>query len=194
MPLLTFTWVDVFAAGPYTGNQLAVFRARAELANEQMRRITREMNHSETTFLQPPSVPGADFRVRIFIPTLPLAEEIPFAGHPVLGTACVAAPAGGRVRLETGVGVIPVDVQRLEEGRWTARMRQPVPRVAETLTGPVRGALAAALAAPLDPDLPVEAVDNGMQTVIIPLESLAAVRAAQPDLARLRDLLGRAGL
>ena len=193
MAFLPFTWVDVFAAAPYAGNQLAVFTAPADMPAGSMRAVTRELNHSETTFLQPPTLPGADGRVRIFIPTLPRAEEIPFAGHPILGTACVAAPAeGGTVRLETGVGIIPVDVQPLGEGRWQARMSQPVPRVVRTVYA--RAELAGALGAALHPDLPVEAVDNGMQTVIVPLASLTEVQNARPDLGRLRELLGRDGL
>lgn len=189
---LTFTWVDVFAAAPYAGNQLAVFAAPADMPVAAMQRITRELNHSETTFLQPATIPGADGRVRIFVPTAPLAVEIPFAGHPILGTACVAAPRnGGPVRLETGAGIITVDVEPRGEGRWSARMSQPVPRVVRTVTD--RATLAVALGADLQPDLPVEAVDNGMQTVIIPLASLEAVRGARPDLAALRRLLGRDG-
>ncbi|HYF91700.1 MAG TPA: PhzF family phenazine biosynthesis protein [Symbiobacteriaceae bacterium] len=191
--MLDFSWVDVFAARPYAGNQLAVFSAPADLPEEAMRLITREMNHSETTFLQPPAVPQADGRVRIFIPTLPLAEEIPFAGHPILGTACVAAPPeGGMIQLQTGARIITVCVQPLAQDRWMARMSQPLPRVAGTIEA--RAELAAALGADLCPDLPVEAVDNGMQTVIIPLASLAEVQQAQPDPGRLRALLGRRGL
>lgn len=202
MLLLSFAWVDVFAAEPFAGNQLVVFHAPADLPDDVMRRITREMNHSETAFLQPPRVAGAEQRLRIFIPTLPLADEIPFAGHPILGAACVAAgPQGGLVRLETGVGIVPVTVAPIEPpggaapapGVWRARMEQPVPRVVRVIDGQ-RAELSAALGAPLDPGLPVEAVDNGMQTVIVPLASLEAVRGARPDLARLRDLLGRDGL
>lgn len=197
MRFLPFEWVDVFAADLFAGNQLVVFHAPADLPDETMCRITRELNHSETAFLQPARVAGADRRVRIFIPTLPLADEIPFAGHPILGAACVAAPQGGPARLETGVGIVPVTVQPLGDGgtavAWRARMEQPVPRVVRVIEE-TRAELAAALGAPLDPALPVEAVDNGMQTVIVPLASLEAVRGAQPNLARLRDLLGRAGL
>ncbi|MDF2630544.1 MAG: phenazine biosynthesis protein PhzF [Symbiobacteriaceae bacterium] len=200
MPFLPFTWVDVFAAAPFTGNQLAVFRTPPDLPDEVLRRVTRELNHSETVFLQPARAAGADHRVRIFIPTLPLAAEIPFAGHPILGAACVAAPQGGLVRLETGMGIVPVTVAPTGEGGeldapgpWRASMQQPLPRVVRVIEQ--RAELADALGgAPLAPGLPVEAVDNGMQTVIVPLASLEAVQQARPDLARLRGLLGRAGL
>jgi trans-2,3-dihydro-3-hydroxyanthranilate isomerase len=188
--------VDVFASAPLAGNQLAVFAAPADLPDLLMQQVTRELNHSETVFLQPPTRPDADWRVRIYIPTLPLANEIPFAGHPLLGTGCVAVgPAGGLVRLETGAGVVPVTVTPLGEGRWEAWMEQPRPRLVRVIDD--REALALALGLTPDAlrsDVPVEAVDNGMQTVIIPLASVAAVQQAVPDMARLRELLGRDGL
>lgn len=195
MPL-AYTWVNVFTDRPFAGNQLAVFRVPPDFPLLGMQRLARELNHSETVFLQPHET--ADCRVRILLPTAPLAEEIPFAGHPVIGAACVAAmgrPGETVVRLATGVGVIPVTVRTVSEGRWEARMEQPVPRVAgQVEAGP---ALAAALG--LEPadvagGLPVEAVDNGMQTVIVPLRTLEAVQRALPDMAALRQLLGRQGL
>jgi trans-2,3-dihydro-3-hydroxyanthranilate isomerase len=195
---LSFTWVDVFAPHPLCGNQLAVFRAPADLPVAIMKQLTRELNHSETTFLQPPTAPGADLRVRIFIPTLPDAAEIPFAGHPILGSAVVAAmdrAAPSTVHVEAGVGVVPVSVEPVGAGRWEARMLQPVPRVVATLGE--RAALAGALGlteSDLQASLPVEAVDNGMQTVVVPLVSLDAVGRAVPDMPALRSLLGRAGL
>jgi trans-2,3-dihydro-3-hydroxyanthranilate isomerase len=200
MLCLPYTWVDVFAPAPLQGNQLAVFQAPPGLTDELMGRITRELNHSETTFLQPATVPGADVRVRIFIPTPSGAQEIPFAGHPVLGSACAAAMGAQGVqtlRVEVGAGVLPVDVTPSGPGLWQARMLQPLPRVVRTLEPSVRGALAEALGltgADLRGDVPVEAVDNGMQTVIIPVTAVAAVQRAVPDMARLRGLLGRDGL
>lgn len=198
MTRLAYTWVDVFAPRPFAGNQLAVFRVPPDLPLSTMQRLARELNHSETVFLQPPTAAGADVRVRILLPTAPLAEEIPFAGHPVLGAACVAAMDGAypaTLRLETGVGVVPVTVTAAGEGRWEAVMQQPVPRVVRALA--CRTELAAALGLgsdAIDSTLPVEAVDNGMQTVIIPLRSLEAVRMARPDMQALRTLLGREGL
>jgi trans-2,3-dihydro-3-hydroxyanthranilate isomerase len=198
---LPFTWVDVFAPARLAGNQLAVFTAPPDLPEPVMCRITREMSHSETAFLQPTDVAGASARVRIFIPTQAGAREVPFAGHPVLGSACVAAMAAepGLVHMETGVGVLPVAVTLLEPDLWAARMSQPVPRVVRVLPGAAEERAALAEALGLDPadlraDLPVEAVENGMQTVIVPLGSVIAVQRAVPDLARLRALLGRAGL
>ena len=199
MPLaLPYTWVDVFAPHPLAGNQLAVFQAPADLPVAVMQRLTRELNHSETTFLQPATIPGADLRVRIFIPTLPDAVEIPFAGHPLLGSAVVTAmdrTEPSTVRLQTGVGVVPVTVAPAGPGCWDARMVQPLPRLVRTVTERTKLAEALGLAAAdLAPALPVEAVDNGMQTVIIPLTSLDAVRRSVPNMPALRELLGRDGL
>lgn len=197
--LLPYTWVDVFAERPLAGNQLAVFAAPADLPLATMQSLTRELNHSETTFIQPAIAAGADLRVRIFIPTLPVAREIPFAGHPILGTACVAAKTSltpVTLHIETGAGLIPVEVEPLEAGVWDAQMVQPTPQVVGEVAVS-QAELARALGvqhADLRSDLPVEAVDNGMQTVIIPLASLAAVQRANPDLDRLRALLGPAGL
>jgi len=197
--LLPFTWVDVFAPKPFGGNQLAVFTVPDGTPAALMRQITRELSHSETTFLQPSTAPGADLRVRIFIPVPgpELAQEIPFAGHPILGSACVAALESGHgaVTLETGVGIVPVTLSPSGPNAWEARMAQPLPMVTRAWTADE--ALAEALGVPaaeLRADLPVEAIDNGMQTVIIPLATVDAVRSARPNLAALRRLLGRDGL
>ncbi|MFS0848141.1 PhzF family phenazine biosynthesis protein [Novosphingobium panipatense] len=104
--------VDVFGSGSLTGNPLAVVRGAEGLSDAQMLRLTRWLGYSETTFLLPPTDPAADYRVRIFYP----AGELPFAGHPTLGTAHAWLAAGGvpksagRVVQECGVGL--VDVRR----------------------------------------------------------------------------------
>lgn len=195
-----YTWVDVFADRPLAGNQLCAF-TRADGMDEQvMARLTRELGHSETTFLQPPTSPGADARLRIWVPTGPDAVEIPFAGHPILGSACALAadrPGPSVVTLETGVGLVPVVVEPLGEGVWEATMTQPLPRLVWSRPSHAVDGLAAALGladGDLRAGLPVEAVDNGMQTVIIPLASIEAVDRCRPDLARLAELFGRDGL
>ncbi|HEY3364510.1 MAG TPA: PhzF family phenazine biosynthesis protein [Symbiobacteriaceae bacterium] len=198
MLVMPYSWLDVFAPEPFCGNQLCVFGGADDLPLPLMKKVARELNHSETTFLQRSEVPGADFRIRILLPTPGPAAEIPFAGHPILGSACVVAGAGkhpSTVSFETGIGVIPVTVTPLaEEGVWDARMVQPVPQVVRTAgrSPELAGALGLALADIRD-DLPLEAVDNGMQTVLIPLTSLEAVRRARPDMARLRAVLGPDG-
>jgi trans-2,3-dihydro-3-hydroxyanthranilate isomerase len=103
-----FVQVDVFTDEPFGGNPLAVFPEAEGLTTQEMQSLAREMNLSETTFVLPPEAPGADFKVRIFTP----AAELPFAGHPVVGTHWVLAYLGRvnvrepltQVRLELGVG------------------------------------------------------------------------------------------
>lgn len=112
--------VDVFAAGPLTGNPLAVVHGGEGLEAADMLRITRWLGFSETTFLLPPTDPGADYRVRIFYP----AGELPFAGHPTLGTAHAWLAAGGvpkqagRIVQECGIGLVDV---RQESGMLAFR-------------------------------------------------------------------------
>ena len=109
-----FLQVDVFTDRPFGGNPLAVFPDATGLTDEEMQLLTREMNLSETTFVLPPEADGADFKVRIFTP----AKEVPFAGHPVVGTHWVLAHLGRVVleepatcvRFELGVGVLPAEL------------------------------------------------------------------------------------
>src|SRR3546814_15120795 len=89
-----FHLVDVFGVDPFTGNPVAVLSDADALSTEEMQAITRWLNLSETTFLLPPTDPGADYRVRIF----PLAHELTFAGHPTLGSAHAWLQAGGKPR------------------------------------------------------------------------------------------------
>src|SRR6266545_92005 len=116
--------VDVFTDTPLEGNQLGVFTHARGFSSERMQGLARELNLSETIFVLPPERDG-DVRVRIFTPR----RELPFAGHPVLGCAFVVGDAlsGDTVRLETGLGVIPVDLER-EDGRIVlGRMQQMIP-------------------------------------------------------------------
>jgi trans-2,3-dihydro-3-hydroxyanthranilate isomerase len=176
-----YVLVDVFTDTPLEGNQLGVFPEASAFSEEQMQRLARELNFSETLFVLPAEGDG-DVRVRIFTPTL----ELPFAGHPVLGCAFVVGAELGRdtVRLETGLGVIPVELTR-ENGRITfGRMEQRVPdwRPYER-----EGELIAALGVDSS-GLPVEAYPNGPLHVYVELESEEAVAALRPDLAALADL------
>jgi len=118
---------DVFTDTPLQGNQLAVFTDARQIPEEQLQRLAKEMNYSETVFVYTPEA-GGHARIRIFTPT----SELPFAGHPVLGTAFVL---GGplqlpEIKLETGQGVVPVVLERDESGRIVfGRMQQPIPTV-----------------------------------------------------------------
>jgi trans-2,3-dihydro-3-hydroxyanthranilate isomerase len=173
--------VDVFTDTPLEGNQLAVFTDSQGLRAEHMQRLAREMNFSESAFILPASG-AADADVRIFTPR----RELPFAGHPVLGSAFVVGASLDReiVRLKTGLGVIPVELER-ENGRITfGRMRQVIPqwrayeREAELL---------AALGVERS-RLPVEAYPNGPLHVYVELESADAVSMLEPDFTALAEL------
>jgi trans-2,3-dihydro-3-hydroxyanthranilate isomerase len=175
--------VDVFTDTPLEGNPAAVVTGAKDIPAGRMQRIAREFNLSETVFVLPASGSG-DARVRIFTPS----AELPFAGHPVLGTAVVLGEESGTqlIRLETGAGVVPVELRR-EDGRIASgRMRQPVP-VWEPYD--MTGALLAALGV-ASSGLPVEAYRNGPRHVYVELASEQAVASLQPDLTALAKLPG----
>jgi trans-2,3-dihydro-3-hydroxyanthranilate isomerase len=121
---LRYVVADVFTDTALTGNQLAVFTDGREVDDETMQKLAREMNFSETVFVLPPEA-GGHARIRIFTPS----SELPFAGHPVLGSAFVlAAPLQlGEIRLETGSGVVPVTLERDGARIVFGWMQQPIP-------------------------------------------------------------------
>jgi trans-2,3-dihydro-3-hydroxyanthranilate isomerase len=173
--------VDVFTDRPLEGNQLAVFTDAGELGGEQMQRLAREMSFSETTFLLPAEQDG-DVRVRIFTPN----QELSFAGHPVLGCAVLVGEAleRERIRLETGLGVIPVELERRNGRVAFGRMQQAIPdwRPYERETE-----LLEALGLERS-SLPVEAYPNGPLHVYVELESEEAVAGLTPNFATLAKL------
>jgi trans-2,3-dihydro-3-hydroxyanthranilate isomerase len=179
MASFRYVVADVFTDTPLAGNQLAVFTDAGKLPEQLLQPLAREINFSETVFVYRPES-GGHARIRIFTP----AAEIPFAGHPTLGTAFVlAAPLQlGEIRLETGAGTVPVTLERDESGRIVfGRMEQPLPSV-EPYDGEEE--LLAALGVDRS-ELPVELYDNGMQHVYVALASEDAVAALRPDLSRL---------
>lgn len=182
-----FTICDVFTERPLAGNQLAVFTDAKDIPEPLLQPIAREINFSETVFVYPPAK-GGDARLRIFSPV----AELRFAGHPVLGTAVVIGAATGQeeIRLETGIGLTPVTIQR-EGARITGgRMRQSVPMIS-----PWRypEALLAALGI-ANSWLPVELYDNGMLHLFVALDSRDAVRELAPDPNDLADILRGRGI
>ena len=121
---LAYVLLDVFTDAPLEGNQLAVFADGRGLDPARMQRLAREMNLSETVFVLPAEA-GGDARIKIFTPL----SELPFAGHPTLGTAFAVGTALGtaEVRLETGVGIVPVELEREGERVVFGRMQQAIP-------------------------------------------------------------------
>jgi len=172
---------DVFTSEPLQGNQLGVFTDGRPFAPAQMQRLAREMNVAETVFLLP-ATSGGDVQVRIFTPL----AELPFAGHPVLGTAFVVGAALGAdaVTLETGVGLVPITLERDGERIVFGWMRQPIPSWKPYERA---GELLAALGVQRS-ELPVELYRNGPPHVYVQLAGEQAVAALRPDLAALADL------
>jgi trans-2,3-dihydro-3-hydroxyanthranilate isomerase len=175
MRTLRYVIVDVFTATALEGNPLAVFTGADGLDDATMQALARETNLSETTFLQR-ATEGGTARLRIFTP----AEEIPFAGHPVLGSAWVIARATpiSDIGFETGMGLIPVAIEREGGTLVGARMRQPDP-----LIGPAdidADELGRALGTPLV-GTPVKAA-NGITHLLCPV---ADVGEARPDMTAL---------
>jgi len=170
---------DVFTDVPLAGNQLAVFTDARDLDPLTMQALAREMNFAETVFVLPPSNPDADVRIRIFTPAL----ELPFAGHPTLGTAFVLGGPLSKIviRLETGAGVVPVELERDGPRIVFGRMDQPIPAIEPVADPePIFAALGVA-----GSGLPVERYDLGPGHVYVELGSPEEVAALQPDIAAL---------
>ena len=178
---------DVFTDTPLTGNQLAVFTDGRGLDDETMQSIARELKLSETTFVFP-AEQGGHAKVRIFTP----ATELPFAGHPTLGTAFVlAAPMQLlEIRLETGMGIVPVRLEREGARIVFGRMEQPLPSIEPFEP---EAELLSALGVQRS-ELPVERYDNGAQHVYVALGSEDEVARLRPDLNRLAGLEGVVGV
>jgi PhzF family phenazine biosynthesis protein len=189
-----FHQLDVFSAVPLKGNPLAVVHAAAGLDEARMAAFARWTNLSETTFLLPPTEAAADYRVRIFTP----GGELPFAGHPTLGSCAAWLATGGQPRQggvvvqECGVGLVRI---RRDGGRL-ARLAFAAPPLRRS--GPLDEALLARISAGLGVArsdlLQHQWVDNGPGWCAVMLPSAAAVLAVRPDWARLGDLkLGLVG-
>jgi trans-2,3-dihydro-3-hydroxyanthranilate isomerase len=176
---------DVFTDTPLTGNQLAVFTDARELPESSLQLLARELNYSETVFVYPPEGDG-HVRLRIFTP----GRELPFAGHPMLGTAFVLAGPMQltEIRLETGSGLVPVRLERDGPRIVFGRMEQPLPVVERfERTDELFAALGVA-----GSDLPVRLYDNGIQHVYVALATPEDVAAVAPD-PRLLSAIGPFG-
>jgi trans-2,3-dihydro-3-hydroxyanthranilate isomerase len=171
---------DVFTNTPLEGNQLAVFTDAREIPESQLQRLAKEMNFSETTFVYPPEGDG-HIRMRIFTPV----KELPFAGHPTLGTAFVLAMPMqlGEIRIETQGGIVPVRLEREGARIVFGRMEQPLPTIE-----PFAAATELQEILGVESQLPVELYDNGVPHVFVTLGSFEEVAALQPDSKRLSSL------
>ncbi|HMA37131.1 MAG TPA: PhzF family phenazine biosynthesis protein [Chloroflexia bacterium] len=186
-----FHIVDVFAEERYSGNQLAVFLDGHLYTDALMQQLAKEMNFSETTFIFPQESRDGQYRVRIFTP----AEELPFAGHPTLGTAFIIAQVligtpVAEVRLDLPAGRVPVALARDPAGaitRLTMTQLQPTfgPTVAPAILAPVLGLVPE----DMDARYPIQEVSTGLPFLIVPLKRLATMRALRLDARQLGGVL-----
>jgi trans-2,3-dihydro-3-hydroxyanthranilate isomerase len=172
----TYHVVDVFTDKKYAGNQLAVFREAADLPAAEMQQIARETNFSETTFILADAPRAGGFDVRIFTQT----EEVPFAGHPTLGTAHIVQQVllqgqADKVVLNLKAGPIPVTVGA-EGYSW---MQQIAPSFGQTHRAETLAPVLGLAPADFDDRYPVEEVSTGMPFFIVPLKTLAALKKAK---------------
>jgi trans-2,3-dihydro-3-hydroxyanthranilate isomerase len=184
-----FFQVDVFATQPFMGNPLAVFPEAEGLSSELMLAIAREMNLSETTFVLAPEA-GGDVKVRIFTPS----GELPFAGHPSVGTACVAVRLGlaGRDRdpaaavvpvvLELGVGPTTVDVALRDGEPIAGTVHQGRPHFGHSPSRHEAAAVLGLAAEDLHAELEPRLVGTGLDYICIPLRDTEALGRCRPDL------------
>jgi trans-2,3-dihydro-3-hydroxyanthranilate isomerase len=185
------TWLDVFTRTPFAGNGLAVVHDADGLPDRVMHALARETRLSETSFVQAPEVDGADYRHRIWM----MSGEIPFAGHPSLGTAVAVAAARGESRVtyvqQTRPGLQPVEVELQGRRARVSMLQEPTAFGPELEPGDVLGAAGLDPAA-ADPGLPVQVVSTGVPQVIAPVRADAVARAV-PDYARIGPLLAAHG-
>ena len=185
MPSFRYVVADVFTDRPLEGNQLAVFTDAREIPEHRLQTLARELSLPETVFVYPPEAEG-HARLRIFTP----ATELPFAGHPVLGTAFVLGTPMQlpEIWLETKSGIVPITLERGEGGRLDfGRMSQPIPSIEPY---PQADELLAVLG--VEAHAPVELYDNGVRHVLVLLGSPEEVAALEPDFAALKRLAGDA--
>jgi PhzF family phenazine biosynthesis protein len=186
----TFHQVDVFGSGPLTGNPVAVVHGADDLDDAQMQLFAQWTNLSETTFLLRPTSDEADYRLRIFTPS----RELPFAGHPTLGSAHAWLEAGGTPRGDAVVQECAAGMLRIDRGARLAFEAPPLLR-----EGPVDeddlGRITAALRINRTDVVDARWADNGPGWVVVLLRDAHDVLALEPDLTRFDDLeVGVAGL
>lgn len=171
-----FEWWDVFTTQPLSGNQLAIFPDARGLTDAEMQRIAREMNLSETTFVLPrakDTEAQQGVKVRIFT----REQEIPFGGHPALGTACLLRERiGDTVKLDLAVGPVPVTFSKHPSGLPFGDMLQTEPQFAETHEPARIAPLLGLRVEDIDTRLPIENVSTGRPNLLVMLHSLEAIR------------------
>jgi trans-2,3-dihydro-3-hydroxyanthranilate isomerase len=190
----SFAQLDVFSSQPFEGNSLAVFTDGRGLSDQQMQALAREMNLSETTFILPrePAIERErGVRVRIFT----VQEELPFAGHPTLGTAFWLRGSTGasEVALELNVGKVPIRFEEKQGQPVFGEMTQVGPTFGPTHDRETVVRATSLRDGDIDPSLPIQTVSTGMAFTVVPLRGLEAIRRLQVDLKSAGEYLERAG-
>jgi trans-2,3-dihydro-3-hydroxyanthranilate isomerase len=189
---LPLTWLDVFTARPLTGNGLAVVHGADAVDDATMLAFARETRLSETSFVQPATEAGADYRNRIWMTT----RELPFAGHPSIGVAVAVARARGERSVsyvqQTGAGLQAIDVELGDEVARASMLQEPASFGAEVEPAVALRALGLGDDAAA-PELPPQVVATGLAHVMVPVRSSAALDRAAPDAAALRAVLDEHG-
>ena len=187
-----FSIVDVFAEEKYAGNELAVVRQAESFSDAEMQKIAREMNFSETTFILKDEATRGGFEVRIFTPQ----SEMPFAGHPTLGTAFVIQQEilrqrAGEVVLNLKVGPIPVTFTYRGQDPDILWMKQIPPRFGQTIKPEQAAQVLGLKPADIDSRFPVQSVSTGVPFFIVPLKTLEALRSSRVNPRKLFVLINR---
>lgn len=199
---LQFYKADVFADEPFGGNPVAVIPDAEDLTDREFQQIAREMNLSETVFVVPPTDPAAMAKLRIFTPT----QEIPFAGHPVIGTFFVLSSLQRfplqepvtRFMFECNIGVFPIELYVFKGQVAHVAMFQPKPQFLGTVEGiqdlyEVGRALGVNKSMITETHLPIEVVSTGLPVAIIPIRTLTAVKSIEADLTATREVCEKLG-
>ncbi|AFZ29140.1 phenazine biosynthesis protein PhzF family [Gloeocapsa sp. PCC 7428] len=173
---MKFYIVDVFAEEKYAGNQLAVFIELGVLSTQQMQKIAKEMNYSETTFITSLELQEGGYAVRIFTPE----QELPFAGHPTLGTAYILQKEINlpveQIILNLQVGQIPVTLHYLDESIEELWMQQKPPTFHQTFTAETIAPILNLDLDEIDSSYPIQEVSTGIPFIIVPLKKLSSLK------------------
>lgn len=189
---MKFYIVDVFAESKYAGNQLAVFTGDgvAELSDSEMLQIAREINYSETTFILSNEMKNGGYDVRIFTPK----KELPFAGHPTLGTAYIIQQEiiksqVEQVNLNLAVGQIPVTFNYIEETTDVLWMRQKPPTFHQKFDPEILASVLNLDVEEIDLRYPIQEVSTGIPFIIIPLKTHSSLKKAKVNLDKYFELV-----
>jgi len=200
--VLTFYQADVFTNLPFGGNPVAVIPDAQGLTDQELQQIAREMNLSETVFVFPPTEEIATAKIRIFTPT----QEIPFAGHPVIGAFYVLGKLNRlplhepvtRLVHECNIGLFPVELHVRKGQIHRVVMSQPKPEFIGSIDAiedlyDIAKALGLSKSFITGAKLPIQVVSTGLPVIIVPVRSLTAVKSIVPDSAVINELCERHG-